>query len=77
MEGPHPDVLTGRYMPVDRPHGRGNLLAVDKEARHHSAYVKLANDYAPEEVVRARLAELAAAEAAIVEQGEDLPRMHS
>ena len=49
----------------------------ESEARHHSTYVRLANDYAEEEVVKARLAELAAAEAAIVEQGEDLQRMHS
>ena len=49
----------------------------ESEARHHSTYVRLANDYATEEVVKARLAELAAAEAAIVEQGEDLARMHS
>ena len=49
----------------------------ESEARHHSTYVRLANDYAAEEIVKARLAELAAAEAAIMEQGEDLPRMHS
>jgi tRNA 2-(methylsulfanyl)-N6-isopentenyladenosine37 hydroxylase len=49
----------------------------ESEARHHSTYVRLANDYATEEVVKARLAELAAAEAAIMEQGDDVPRMHS
>lgn len=49
----------------------------ESEARHHSTYVRLAGDYAPDEVVRARLSDLAAAEAAIIEQGEELPRMHS
>jgi tRNA-(ms[2]io[6]A)-hydroxylase len=49
----------------------------ESEARHHSTYVRLAADFAPEEVVRERLKELAAAEAAIIEQGDPLPRMHS
>jgi tRNA isopentenyl-2-thiomethyl-A-37 hydroxylase MiaE len=33
--------------------------------------------FAGEETVRARLHELAAAEAAIIEHGDPLPRMHS
>jgi tRNA-(ms[2]io[6]A)-hydroxylase len=49
----------------------------ESEARHHSTYVRLAKDFAPEEVVRERLAELAAAEAKIIAEGEELPRMHS
>jgi tRNA-(ms[2]io[6]A)-hydroxylase len=49
----------------------------ESEARHHSTYVRLAGDYASEAVVRARLAELSAAEAAIIEAGEPLARMHS
>jgi tRNA-(ms[2]io[6]A)-hydroxylase len=49
----------------------------ESEARHHSTYVRLAADFAPEETVRERLKELAAAEAAIIEQGDPLPRMHS
>lgn len=49
----------------------------ESEARHHSSYVRLAKYFASDEEVRARLAELAAAEAVIVEQGEELPRMHS
>ena len=32
----------------------------ESEARHHSTYVRLAKDFAPEETIRARLAELAA-----------------
>lgn len=49
----------------------------ESEARHHSTYTRLAKHYAPDEVVMSRLAELAAAEAAIISRGEELPRMHS
>lgn len=49
----------------------------ESEARHHSTYVRLAAGFAPEEEVRARLRELAASEAAIIERGDPLPRMHS
>jgi tRNA-(ms[2]io[6]A)-hydroxylase len=49
----------------------------ESEARHHSTYVRLAKNFLPENQVRERLAELAAAEAAIVVAGEDQPRMHS
>lgn len=49
----------------------------ESEARHHTTYTRLAKDFAPEETVMSRLDELAAAEAAIIERGEELPRMHS
>ena len=49
----------------------------ESEARHHTTYTRLAKHFAPEETVLARLDELAAAEAAIIERGEGLPRMHS
>lgn len=49
----------------------------ESEARHHSTYVRLAKSFASTEAVQARLAELAAAEAAIVAEGDPLPRMHS
>ena len=49
----------------------------ESEARHHSTYVRLAHDYADENAVRTRLQELAAAEAQIIELGDDYPRMHS
>src|SRR5688572_26643485 len=49
----------------------------ESEARHHTTYTRLAKDFAPESDVMARLDELAAAEAAIINRGEDLPRMHS
>lgn len=49
----------------------------ESEARHHSTYVRLAKNFRSEEQVKSRLAELAAAEAAIIAIGEDQPRMHS
>lgn len=49
----------------------------ESEARHHSTYVRLAKHFQPEEKVRDRLAELAAAEAEIILAGEEQPRMHS
>lgn len=49
----------------------------ESEARHHATYVRLARNYASEEEVNARLEELAAAEAAIIEVGCELPRVHS
>jgi tRNA-(ms[2]io[6]A)-hydroxylase len=49
----------------------------ESEARHHTTYTRLAKHFAPEHVVMIRLDELAAAEAAIIQRGEELPRMHS
>ncbi len=49
----------------------------ESEARHHSVYLRLAKTFACQEVVGARLAELAECEAKIIEQGEAAPRMHS
>jgi tRNA-(ms[2]io[6]A)-hydroxylase len=49
----------------------------ESEARHHATYTRLATHFAPEGEVMQRLDELAAAEAAIIAEGEDLPRMHS
>ena len=49
----------------------------ESEARHHTTYTRLAKHFASEEVVMQRLDELAAAEAEIIDRGEDLPRMHS
>ncbi|MFM8290265.1 MAG: tRNA-(ms[2]io[6]A)-hydroxylase [Planctomycetia bacterium] len=49
----------------------------ESEARHHATYVRLACGFAPEEGVRARLQQLAAEEAAIIDQGDPVPRMHS
>ena len=49
----------------------------ESEARHHATYVRLACDLAREENVRERLHWLAAAEAAIIGQGDLVARMHS
>jgi tRNA-(ms[2]io[6]A)-hydroxylase len=49
----------------------------ESEARHHTAYTRLAKHFAPDVEVVRRLEELAAAEAAIITRGEELPRMHS
>lgn len=49
----------------------------ESEARHHSTYVRLAKNFLPEDQVKSRLTQLAAAEAAIIASGEDRPRMHS
>ena len=51
------------------------LLA--SEARHHRIYLDLACRLAPESDVRARLAELAACEAAILAEAPDMCRMHT
>jgi len=49
----------------------------ESEARHHSTYVKLAKLFASEEIVHARLEELAHEEARVIALGDDVPRMHS
>lgn len=49
----------------------------ESEARHHSTYVRLAKQFQPEDEVHRRLAELAEAEAQIIADGDEQPRMHS
>ena len=49
----------------------------ESEARHHATYVRLACGFASEDAVRQRLLWLAAAEAAIIDRGDPVPRMHS
>jgi tRNA-(ms[2]io[6]A)-hydroxylase len=49
----------------------------ESEARHHSTYVRLAKQFQPEDAVHQRLAELAEAEARIMAEGDERPRMHS
>ncbi len=49
----------------------------ESEARHHSTYVRLAKEFAPPATVHARLNELSAGEAMIIQRGCPLPRMHS
>lgn len=49
----------------------------ESEARHHTTYTKLAKHFAPDDVVMARLDELAIDEAAALAASDDPPRMHS
>jgi tRNA-(ms[2]io[6]A)-hydroxylase len=49
----------------------------ESEARHHSIYVRLAKEFQVEDAVHHRLGELAEAEARIIGEGEEQPRMHS
>ncbi len=49
----------------------------ESEARHHTTYTKLAREFQSDDLVRARLDELSAAETAIIAEGNPLPRMHS
>jgi tRNA-(ms[2]io[6]A)-hydroxylase len=49
----------------------------ESEARHHTIYVRLARSFADDTTVQVRLQELAEAEAVIIAEGCDLPRVHS
>jgi tRNA-(ms[2]io[6]A)-hydroxylase len=49
----------------------------ESEARHHTTYVRIAEGFAPREVVSQRLDQLSAQEAAIIAKASPLPRMHS
>lgn len=49
----------------------------ESEARHHSTYIRLAALFADPADVHQRLETLAASEAAIIAEGNELPRMHS
>lgn len=49
----------------------------ESEARHHASYVQMARLFAAEDDIRSRLEELAAAEAEIIDRGDELPRVHS
>ena len=49
----------------------------ESEARHHTTYVRLAEDFADREEVRRRLVQLSSEESQIIATGSELPRMHS
>ena len=49
----------------------------ESEARHHTTYVRLAEHFRPRDEVTRRLRTLAMAEAEIIGEGSELPRMHS
>lgn len=53
----------------------GSLYA--SEARHHATYVEFAREFGSEEEIAARLDELAHEEARIIDEGDDLARVHS
>jgi tRNA-(ms[2]io[6]A)-hydroxylase len=68
-------VLAGHVKDGELAAFYGSLF--ESEARHHTTYTRLATHFAPEEAVMARLDELAAAEAVIIDRGDEVPRMHS
>ncbi len=49
----------------------------ESEARHHTAYVRIAEHFAPRDEVMRRLDQLSELEAEIIAKGSELPRMHS
>jgi tRNA-(ms[2]io[6]A)-hydroxylase len=49
----------------------------ESEARHHATYVQMAKLFEKDEIVDARLEELSASEAEIIDRGDPLARMHS
>ena len=49
----------------------------ESEARHHATYVQMAELFLPAAEVRERLKELAVIEARVIEDGCELPRVHS
>ncbi len=69
------DLLRKRMQDAELAEFYGSLF--ESEARHHSTYVRLAMMFQDESSVRARLQELATAEAEIIAQGNSRPRMHS
>jgi tRNA 2-(methylsulfanyl)-N6-isopentenyladenosine37 hydroxylase len=68
-------ILRDRLADPDLAAFFGSLF--ESEARHHSTYVRLAKLVAPAEDVQNRLNDLGAAEARIMAEGDDVPRMHS
>jgi tRNA isopentenyl-2-thiomethyl-A-37 hydroxylase MiaE len=53
------------------------VFTAGEQARHHSTSVRLARLFASEEAVRQRLHELAAEAARIMNEGDEVLRMHS
>lgn len=53
----------------------GTLL--ESEARHHALYLRLAEHFVAKDVIRNRLEQLAHEEAAIVADGDPIPRLHA
>lgn len=53
----------------------GTLL--ESEARHHALYLRLAEHFVAKDVIRNRFEQLAHEEAAIVADGDPIPRLHA
>ncbi len=74
----------GTITPMNQSHTAPTTTLADfyaglfeSEARHHTTYVRLAKLFSSDDEVDVRLDGLAAAEAAIIARGDELPRMHS
>jgi tRNA 2-(methylsulfanyl)-N6-isopentenyladenosine37 hydroxylase len=68
--------LLARELP-DRELAEFFASLFESEARHHSTYVRLAKEFASDGEVHQRLEELSSAEAAMIAEGDPVPRMHS
>jgi tRNA-(ms[2]io[6]A)-hydroxylase len=69
------DLLRSHMQDAELAEFYGSLF--ESEARHHSAYVRLAKEFQDGADVNARLEELASLEAQIIARGSPLVRMHS
>ncbi len=68
-------MLTDRWQDQELADFYGSLF--ESEARHHTTYVQMANEFAPADTIKRRLHELSLEEARIIAEGDPLPRMHS
>ena len=70
--------LLGEHIRDREPElSRFYLGLFESEARHHTTYVRLAEQFADRDAVRIRLDQLSCEESQIIATGCDLPRMHS
>lgn len=71
------------HLLADRVRSRDSDLAdfyaglFESEARHHTTYVRLAENYGSRADVRERLDQLSREESRVINEGSELPRMHS
>lgn len=69
-------LLAAALVPVDPALAAWYETLLASEARHHGAYVALAEEVATAPIVRSRLAEIAAHEASILAEAPFEPRLH-
>lgn len=69
-------LLAAALAPVDAELGAFYESLLESEARHHGEYVRLAEQCHPAATVRARLAEIAAHEASVLDGAAFEPRLH-